>query len=187
MNAAGTPPDRPPTPVDRRTSNVPYAGPDRRKVNLPPAEWSSTVKEVMEHVEEQREARPAPPVHRSWQPVILSALAVILCVVGAWNIVAWQESQRPAFSQQKVADGVRATMFMTVMDLEAHRSRTGDYPRTLEEAGFHHPELSYRRTGEGYVLEGQTFTTPIVYVSGEDLSRFEQSLDLVLVASGDDS
>lgn len=141
----------------------------------------------MEHVEEQREARPAPPPQRSWQPVILSALALVLCAVGAWNIVAFQETGRPAFSQQKVADGVRATMFMTVMDLEAHRSRTGDYPRTLEEAGFQHPELSYRRTGEGFVLEGQTLTTPIVYISGQDLSRFEQSLDLVLVASGDDS
>jgi hypothetical protein len=187
MNTAGTPPDRPATPVDRRTANVPYTGPDRRKVNLPPAEWNSTVQELMEHVEEQREARPAPPVHRSWQPVILSALAVILCAVGAWNIVSWQEAGRPAFSQQAVADGVRATMFMTVVDLEEHRSRTGDYPRTLEEAGFHHPDLVYRRTGEGFVLEGQTLTTPIVYVSGQDLSRFQQSLNLVLVASGDDS
>ena len=109
--------------------------------------------------------RPAPSLLPSapGSPLILSALALVLCAVGG------MEHRRipggkggPAFSQQKVADGVRATMFMTVMDLEAHRSRTGDYPRTLEEAGFHHPDLSYRRTGEGFVLEGQTLTNPIV-------------------------
>lgn len=187
MSSSAPAPGGNPAPVDRRKADVPYAGPDRRKVNLPPAEWNSTVNEVMQHVEERREARPAPPVERSWRPVVLSALAMMLCAVGAWNYVAWQEAGRPAFSEQTVADGVRATMFMTVVDLEEYRGRSGDYPRTLEEAGFHHPDLSYRRTAEGFVLEGRTLTSPIIYVSGQDLSVFEQSLDLVLVASGDGS
>lgn len=184
MKSPATPPERDPAPVDRRKADVPYAGPDRRKVNLPPAEWNSTVREVMEHVEERREAKVAPPVERSWQPVVFSVLALLVCAVGVWNYVSWRDASGPAFSQQRVADGVRATMFMTVLDLEEYRSRTGDYPRTLEEAGFHHPELSYRRTGPGFVLEGQTLTTPIVYTSGGDLSRFEESLDVVMVASG---
>lgn len=182
MNTPGTPPEG--GAPDRRKADVPYAGPDRRKVSLPPSEWSSAVKEVMEHVEEQREARPAPTPERSWRPLVLSGLALVFCAVGAWNIVAYQEAARPAFSQQQVSDGMRATMFMTVMDLEEYRSRTGDYPRTLEEAGFDRPDLSFRRTGEGFVLEGQTLGSPIIYTSGEDLARFEQSLDVVLIASG---
>lgn len=138
----------------------------------------------MEHVEELRDARPEPTPEPAWRPIVLAVLALIFCGVGAWNVVAWQEAGRPAFSQQQVADGMRATMFMTVMDLEEYRTRNGDYPRTLEEAGFDRPDLSFRRTGQGFVLEGRTLLNPIVYTSGEDLAQFEQSLDLVLIASG---
>jgi hypothetical protein len=184
MTQPGTPPEEGPGVVDRRKADAPLTGADRRKVTLPTSEWSSTVKEVMEHVEEQREARPGPARDTSWRPLVLSAMALVFCAVGAWNVVAWQEATRPAFTQQQVADGMRATMFLTVMDLEEYRTRTGDYPRTLEEAGFDRPDLAFRRTGEGFVLEGQTHVGPIIYTSGEDLSRFEQSLDLVLVASG---
>jgi len=184
MTTPGTPPEERPGVVDRREADASFAGPDRRKVSLPKSEWSSTVKEVMDHVEEQREARPGPPQERSWRPLVLSALALVFCAVGAWNVVAWQEASRPAFTHQQVADGMRATMFLTVMELEEYRIRTGDFPRTLEEAGFDRPDLTFRRTGAGFVLEGRTHTGPIIYTSGEDLSPFEQSLDLVLVASG---
>lgn len=184
MNTPGTPPEGRPGAVERRKADVPHTGPDRRKVNLPASEWSSAVKEVMEHVEVQRESSQVATEERSWRPLILSALALVFCAVGAWNIVAFQEEMRPAFSQQQVAEGMRATMFLTVMDLEEYRARNGDYPQTLKDAGFDRPDLGFRRTGQGFVLEGRTLTNPILYTSGEDLSHFEQSLDLVLVASG---
>ena len=169
---------------DRRVGARPYTGPDRRKVALPPSEWNSAVKDVMEHVQEARAAAPVVEPERSWRPLAVVLLVLAFGGVVAWNVVQLREDSMPAFTQQRVLEGMQATMLLTIMELEQIRSETGDYPPSLVGTSVDRPDLSYRRTAEGFVLEGRTLLSPIVYTSGDDLTRFEESMDMVLSIGG---
>jgi hypothetical protein len=161
-----------------------YTGPDRRQVSLPPSEWNLAVQDVLEHVEEARAAAPVLEPQRSWRPLALVLLFLAFAGVVAWNVVQLQEESRPAFTQQRVMQGMEATMLLTIMELEQFRSQTGEYPPILPESSVDRPDLSYRRTAGGFVLEGRTLLSPIVYTSGDDLSRLEESLDMVMRVVG---
>lgn len=185
MTTTGRGAGDPPSPTgDRRVASGPYTGPDRRNVSLPPAEWNSALQEVMEQVEEARVAAPVLEPERSWRPLALVSLFLAFAGVVAWNVVQLREESSPAFTQQRVLEGMEATMLLTIMELEQIRSETGEYPASLVGTPVDRPDLSYRRTGEGYVLEGRTLLGPIVYTSGDDLTLFEESLERVLSIGG---
>ena len=100
-------------------------------------------------------------------------------------MVAWQVGlPRLAFTHQQVADGMRATMFLTVMELEEYRIRTGDFPRTLEEAGFDRPDLTFRAHRRG----ASSWKGAPIPVRSSTQRRgslpLRTVLDLVLVAFG---
>jgi len=175
-DAGGTPPPG----ADRRVSPLPYAGPDRRKVSLPPAEWNAALQDVMEHVQEARTAAPALEPERSWRPLALVFLFIAFAGVLVWNVVQLREESSPAFTQERVVEGMHATMLLTILELEQIRSQTGEYPASLVGTSVDRPDLSYRRSGEGFVLEGRTLISPVVYTSGDDLTRFEESLAMVM-------
>jgi hypothetical protein len=185
MTTTGKGTGDPPSPGgDRRVAARPYTGPDRRKVSLPPSEWNSALQEVMEHVEEARAAAPVLEPERSWRPLALVFLFLAFAGVVAWNVVQLREESSPAFPQQRVLEGMEATMLLTIMELEQIRSETGEYPASLVGTSVDRPDLSYRRTAGGFVLEGRTLLAPVVYTSGDDLTRFEESLDMVMRAAG---
>lgn len=154
--------------------------PDRRS-----PEWQSVVREVMDHVEVRESLRPRPLRSPRWQPPALVFLSILLVLVGLWNVRWLQESRSPAFGRQQVEESLRATIFLTVLGLEAHRSRTGTYPPTLEAVGLDDPALEYRPEGDRFVLVGvgPQVDPPLSYRTGEDLTPFELALDGVLTAN----
>jgi len=162
----------------------PYTGPDRRKVSLPPSEWNSAVQDVLEHVQEARAAAPVLEPERSWRPLALVFLFLAFSGVVAWNVVQLREESAPPFTQQRVVQGMEATMLLTIMELEQIRSETGEYPASLVGTSVDRPDLSYRRTAQGFILEGRTLLSPVVYTSGDDLTRFEEALNMVMSVGG---
>lgn len=169
----------PPDPSRTRAAGEGGAG-DR-----PAPEWQSAVREVMDDVAERRARRPRPLRTARWQPLVLGVLSALFVGVGIWNILWYQDFHRPAFSAAQVEESLRASIFLTVLGLESHRSRTGTYPASLEEVGLDAPDLEYRLEGQEFVLlaPGLNVEPPLSYRPGEDLRPFELALDGVLPAN----
>lgn len=72
--------------------------------------------------------------------------------------------------------GLQARMYLVVLGLEDLRSRTGNYPDTLEEALLDGPDLGYERTGNEYVLFSMDPSVSIRYRSGDDITPLAAAL-----------
>lgn len=139
------------------------------------------VGEVLDEVEARRAAAPRGTYRTpSWQPAVLVFLSLLSVAVGAWNLLWFQDARGPAFSEARVEESLRASIFITVMGLEAHRSRTGAYPASLEVVGLDGQGLEYRLEGNQFVLQGAGVEPPLSYRPGQDLRPFELALDQVL-------
>jgi hypothetical protein len=142
-------------------------------------EWQSVVRQVMDQVEQGDAPRPRPVRSPRWQTTALALLSSLFVAVGAWNVAWLQGTRSPAFTQAQVEESLRATIFLAVVGLEAHRSRTGAYPPDLAAVGLDDPALEYRREGDHFVLVGALpgVEPPPTFRSGDDLAPFELALD----------
>lgn len=175
------------TPLRGTPGGSPGPGPLGGAAGGPPGprspEWQSVVREVMDHVGERGSVRPRPLRSPRWQPPVLVVLSLLFVGVGVWNVRWLQDARSPAFSEGQVEESLRATIFLTVVGLEAHRSRTGAYPPTLEAVGLDDPALEYRLEGDRFVLVGPQVDPPLSYRTGEDLTPFELALDNVFTVN----
>lgn len=114
--------------------------------------------------------------------LVILVLLLVLALTVAWNGYTYRKYQ--AVSPEVAGASLKASIYLTVLALEAEFEDTGAYPPDLESIDVAEEEVTYRPTGKGYTLVAADDESSIEFQSGDDLEPYRTAFEFLLPRSG---